>query len=124
MHSTETFDQRANGPVDNSRHLPPPARAAFERFRSTGDLDALDPVILAILADYMPGKPAQPLTELPGTTRLIEDLHFDSLAITELVFFTEDLFGISIGNEEILQVRTLDDLRNFVRQKVTARPAA
>ena len=47
----------------------------------------------------------------------------DSLAITEVVFFAEDLFNITITNEEIMQVRTLDDLRGFIRAKVMGRPA-
>ena len=103
------------------RHLPPVAQAAFRHFAASGDVTALDPVMLAILDDYIPRLPAQPLAALPGDTRLIEDLGFDSLAITEVVFFTEDLLEIRIANEEIIQVRTLDDLRGFVRRKVSAR---
>jgi len=103
---------------DRIKHLPAEARAAFQRFKSTGDPAVLDPVILAILDDYIPVSPAVPLAEQPGGTRLIEDLGFDSLAITEVVFFAEDLFGITISNEEIMQVRTLDDLRGFIRRKV------
>jgi acyl carrier protein len=105
------------------RHLPAEAKEAFRRFRESGDVTVLDPVILAILADFIPRKSARPLTDLPGDTRLMDDLGFDSLAITEVVFFTEDLFGISIANEEILQVRTLDDLRSFVHRKVAGRAA-
>jgi acyl carrier protein len=58
---------------------------------------------------------------MPGSTRLIEDLGFDSLAITEVVFFTEDLLGINIGNDEIVRLRTLDDLCGFVQGKVADR---
>jgi len=105
------------------RHLPPVAQAAFQHFAASGEVSALDPVVLAILEDYIPQAPAQPLAELPGSTRLIEDLGFDSLAITEVVFFTEDLLKIRIANEEIMQVRTLDDLRGFVRRKASARVA-
>lgn len=101
------------------RHLPPVAQAAFQHFVASGDVTALDPVVLAILDDYIPKTPAQPLADLPGDTRLIEDLGFDSLAITEVVFFSEDLLRIRISNEEIIQVRTLDDLRNFVRRKAS-----
>lgn len=106
---------------DPIRHFPAETRAAFARFRDTGDVEALDPVILAILHDFIPKKTERPLSTYPGETRLMEDLGFDSLAITEVVFFTEDLFGISIANEEIIQVRTLDDLRRFVRAKVAQR---
>ncbi|HWA27349.1 MAG TPA: acyl carrier protein [Lacunisphaera sp.] len=104
------------------RHLPAEAQAAFRRFRAGGDAAELDPVILAILEDFIPKKAARPLSEVPGDTHLMADLHFDSLAITEVVFFTEDLLGIRITNEEIQQVRTLDDLRAFVRRKVSALP--
>lgn len=104
---------------ESIRHLSAGARAAFDRFQAGGDPAQLDPVLLAILEDFIPRTPPQPLAELPGGTRLIEDLGFDSLAITEVVFFTEDLFGITISNQEIIQVRTLDDLRGFIRSKVT-----
>jgi acyl carrier protein len=107
-------------PEEKIRHLPEPARAAFRRFRSERDPAVLDPVILAILEDYVPRQPEKPLAEHAGTAVLIDDLGFDSLAITEVVFFTEDLLGITIANEEIVRVRTLDDLRNFIRAKVAA----
>jgi len=107
--------------ADAIRHLPPAAQDAFRQFEAGGDSAALDPVVLSILDDFIPRQPPRPLAELPGSTRLMEDLGFDSLAITEVVFFTEDLLGIRIANEEILGVRTLDDLRGFVRRKVAAR---
>lgn len=100
------------------RHLPAAAREAFQRFQATGDPAALDCVIFAILEDFVPRAPTSPLATLPGDTRLIDDLGFDSLAITEVVFFIEDLFGIGISNQEIVLVRTLADLRSFVRVKV------
>jgi len=105
---------------ESIRHLPAAARAAYHQFQAAGDPATLDPVIFAILGDFIPRASAVPLAELPGATRLIDDLGFDSLAITEVVFFTEDLFGISISNEEIIQVRSLDDLRGFIRRKVAA----
>lgn len=106
------------------RHLPEHARASFRRFQAEGDVGALDVVMSAILEDFIPRHPATPIGECSSETRLIEDLGFDSLAITELVFFTEELFGITIANEELLQVRTIGQLRAFVRRKVTERVAA
>jgi acyl carrier protein len=107
-----------NNQDDNLRHLPPAAREAFERFQTSGDSADLDPVIFAILEDFVPKSVAKPMVDLPGETRLMEDLGYDSLAVTELVFFTEDLFRINISNEEIIKVRTLDDLRGFILGKV------
>ena len=52
--------------------------------------------------------------------RIADDLGLDSLAVTELVFFAEDLFKIRITNQEISEVRTIDDLRLFIRRKVAA----
>ncbi|HRE08127.1 MAG TPA: acyl carrier protein [Opitutaceae bacterium] len=108
-------------PLERIRHFPDDVRASFVRYQTTGDVAALDPVIYAILNDYIPNKPEQPLSSFPGSTLLIEGLGFDSLAITEVVFFTEELLGITIANEEILQVRTLDDLRGFVHAKAPGR---
>jgi acyl carrier protein len=109
---------------DRIKRLPADAQAAFARFQSAHDPAELDPILFAILADFMPTDSPTPLAQLPGTTRLVDDLGFDSLAITELVFFTEDLFGISISNQEIIEVRSLDDLRGFICRKVAVRPAS
>ncbi|MBL9208082.1 MAG: acyl carrier protein [Opitutaceae bacterium] len=111
-------------PLDRIRHFPEDVRASFSRYLATGDVAALDPVIEAILTDYIPTKPEQPLSTFPGSTLLMEELGFDSLAITEVVFFTEELLGITIANEEILKVRTLDDLRGFVHAKAPGRKAS
>lgn len=121
-----TSSPKAPPPADQDariKHLPAAAREAFARFQADGDPAALDPVIVAILEDFIPQDSSVPLAELPGGTRLIDDLGFDSLAITEVVFFAEDLFGITITNEEIIRVATLDDLRGFIRGKVTGRAA-
>jgi acyl carrier protein len=47
--------------------------------------------------------------------------------VAELVFFLEEIFPVTINNVEIVSVRTLGDLRQFVDTKLresTARPEA
>lgn len=114
----------AANPADRILHLPEAAQAAFRAFRAGGDAAVLDPLIFAILDHYVPRKPARPLSEIPGSTLLMEDLGFDSLAITEVVFFTEELFEITIANEDVITIRSLDDLKDFIRRKVSARAVA
>ncbi|MBA4136939.1 MAG: hypothetical protein C0518_06445 [Opitutus sp.] len=121
MHPPPPSPGPAFDPEASIRHLPEAARACYREFRATGDLDSLDPLILAILESFLPRKSARSLRELPGDTRLMEDLGFDSLAMTEIVFFTEDLFGIRIETRELLTVRTIDDLRSFIRRKISTR---
>ncbi len=109
-----------SGPsVDKLRRLPPSATEDFLSFKGKGDEEALTRLIIAVLTDHSPDK-AKAVTQWGPELRLIEDIGFDSLAIAETVFFFEDLFQISISNEEIMQVRTLGELRAFVKTKVTA----
>lgn len=102
------------------RHFPPDVRDAYLRFQDRQDPADADLVIAAVVIDHMPDKNLRPAGGLGDELGLIADLGFDSIAITEMVFFVEDLFRVKISNEEILSVRTVGDLRAFVRRKLAA----
>jgi acyl carrier protein len=90
---------------------------AYERYRATGDAMAMDAVVRAAVLDHRPscaeGSPA-----VQDSTRLFEDLAYDSVAVAELVFFFEDLFDLTISNEDLMAVRNIGDLRACVQRKL------
>lgn len=104
------------------RHLAAAAVEDYQSFCTRGDEAALRRLVVAVIAARAQEKGVG-VTDWSDGLRLVDDIGFDSLAIAELVFFFEDLFGISITNAEIMRVRTLGELHVFVRRKVSAAPA-
>jgi acyl carrier protein len=101
--------------------LPADARRNYQIFIETGDEQALAGLVFEALRYCLPkNSAAGGNVPWPDDARLIEDLGFDSLATIETVFFFEDLFQISVLNEEIANVKTVGDLRRFVRGKLEA----
>ncbi|HEY1109760.1 MAG TPA: phosphopantetheine-binding protein [Opitutaceae bacterium] len=98
------------------RHFPDEVRGAYVRLRETGDPVAADTLVLAIVADHMREKSSA----LTDDAALMADLGFDSVAIAEMIFFIEDLLQVSVTNAEIMGVRTVGELRAFVRAKLAA----
>ncbi len=97
--------------------------SAYLAFAETGDAASLDTVVLGVLQFYLPKKPAGTLDALPGSTRLVEDLGCDSLAIMDVVFMVEGLFDIKIDDAALPQLATLDDLRTHLRRLVNGAPS-
>jgi acyl carrier protein len=111
-------------PIDPLGKFPQPVRAAYVRYQESGDVEAIDIVVMAVVRDHMPKSAASaPDAPLADESRLIADLGFDSLALSETVFFLEDLFAVRISNAEIMEVRTVGELRQFVRRKLASMPA-
>lgn len=105
------------------RHFPAEVGAAYRRLRENGDAAAVELVVHAVVRDHIPN-PARRTEQFPGSAALIDDLGFDSVAISEIVFFFEDLFQVAISNEDVLRIRTVDDLCAFVRAKLASAKAA
>lgn len=97
--------------------FPPRVVNAFLAFAENGDPVNLDVVVLGVVYFYLAKKPPTSLEALPGTTRLVEDLGCDSLAMLDTVFMVESLFDIKLDDAELARISTLDDLRNHLRRQ-------
>lgn len=106
--------------------FPEETRAAYRNFRATGDVAAVQTVVLSAVREHCPRQTALAAADFAATAglRLVEDLGYDSLAIAELVFFLEDLFAVSIRTKEIQAIATVGELRGFVAAKLAEKSAA
>ena len=106
--------------TDSSAHAKlaryePEVREAFLRFRATGNVADIQIVVLAMVREHLPKPSDAPITD---GQRLIEDLGYDSLAVAEVVFAFEDLFGLRIETGEIMQLDTVGSLKAFIARKL------
>jgi acyl carrier protein len=95
---------------------------AFQRYRSNGDVGAVEEVVIAAAFDHRPGA-KDPAPRVSDSTRLLEDLGYDSVSVAELVFFLEDLFDLTISTDDIKGVSTIGDLRACVIRKIAGKSA-
>ena len=101
--------------------LAPTARADLELFQRTSDLNALDRVVNAAIEAQVVPAPTTPVASLPEDTPLLDGTGLSSLDVIELVFLMEEMLDLSISNQEVVSLRTLKDLRSFVRRKAGAK---
>ncbi|MFI5356822.1 MAG: acyl carrier protein [Opitutales bacterium] len=114
----------APSPEEYLKHLPAPIRESYQRFILTGDMAAADEVVLAIVKDHVPAKKVDQIpAELTDQSTLMGDLGIDSVSIADAVFVLEDVFDVSIANKELIRLRTVGDLRSFIRAKLANGPA-
>ena len=96
--------------------FPEAVKASYLAYVDSGELDCLDTVILGVIEFYLATPPARPLADMPGSTRLMEDLGVDSLTMVDTMFMAESLFAMKLTDEELARVTTLDELRGHFRK--------
>lgn len=123
MDSTAKSDNfTAPAPEDLLKNFPARIRESYARFAATKDPAAADEVVIAIVRDHVPvKKQAATPGVLTDAMSLTADLGIDSVAIADAVFMLEDVFGVSIATKELVRLRTVGDLRAFIRTKLATR---
>ncbi len=58
--------------------------------------------------------------DAPGDTKLVDDLGIDSLAMVEMTFLMQDLWGVTFTDDELRAIMTLDDLSRAILGKASA----
>ena len=88
------------------------------KYRANGDV-SLVPVVLGIIERFLDpdvvGKLHMGMIRSGSWTIL----GMDSLTMIEAIMMVEESLGVSIKNEELLDLRTLGDLKSFIQGKIT-----
>lgn len=66
--------------------------------------------IIELIADKLNKK----IDQITPASRLVEDLGADSLDVVELIMAFEDEFGVSLPDEDIAKMKTVEDVVKFV----------
>ena len=126
MTSTDTREQDI---IRSLKRCSEETVAAALRFQTTRDAEDLSTIIRGVLERDLPETHTANMATATDTTRLIEDLGMDSFGMMEVVMTAEEVFGITVANQELREVSTLGTLKSFLMAKVkgeapVAAPAA
>lgn len=124
---TSTTNQPAQAPAPGSEELlretlkrcsPRTIEAALE-FRRTSDVSLVSVVALGIVERFLDPDVAEKLRSGDDSLRFMEDLGMDSLTMIEAIMMVEESLGVSIKNEELIDLRSVGDLKQFIHAKVS-----
>lgn len=94
--------------------------AAALRFEESRDLDELPAIILGVLERDAANPKPEGVAAATDESRLIEDIGMDSFGMIEVVMTAEEVLGITVATQEMNEIRTLGDLKAFLRSKLAA----
>jgi acyl carrier protein len=96
-------------------------RAAALRLQERAEDADLDLVIRGVLARDLQEERLPALSDATDDSRLMDDIGMDSFGMIEVVMTAEEVFGITITNEELKGIQTLGVLKDFLRSKLAGK---
>jgi acyl carrier protein len=93
-------------------------------FVTKRDAPSLDRLMIAVVTHHLPGAPEErpDLTTLPGTTQLVADLQLDSLSLVEINYLLQEMLDVRLGDAELTELKSIDDLRRMLRRHLGVTP--
>ncbi len=95
----------------------PESVEAALRFQTTHAEEDLSKIINGVLARDLPDTHTAQLATATNDTRLVDDLGMDSFGMIEVVMTAEEVFGLTIPNQELRDIHTLGSLKSYLLSK-------
>lgn len=99
------------------RCSPETLKSAVE-FRKTKDANLIEVIVLGIIDRHLEPDQRKIFKDADDSLRLYEDLGLDSLTMLEIIMLVEQTLEISIDNEELKDLRTIEDVKQYLDAKV------
>ena len=99
------------------RCSPDTLKAALS-FRKTKDVKQIETIVLGVIDRHLEPEQREIFKDADDSFRLYEDLGLDSLTMLEIVMLVEQTLQISIDNEELRDLRTIGDVKQYLDAKV------
>ncbi len=96
--------------------------AAVE-YRENSDPALVPTIVTGIIERFLEPEAKPLLHSGKDDIRLFEDLGIDSLTMMEIVILVEETLNISFENNELRELRTLEDIKAYMDSKATGAPA-
>jgi len=104
--------------ADLLKRCSPDTLAAAIKFRESKDIQEIEPIVLGIIDRHLEPEQKEVFKNADDGTRLYEDLGLDSLTMLEIIMLVEQTLEISIDNEELRDLRTIGDVKEYLDAKV------
>ncbi len=105
---------------ENLKRCSPETIEASIAFRKTHDVNQIPTLVTGIIARYVEPEFKHKLENPSEDMELAKELNLDSITMVEIIVMMEDAMGTSIDNSEIMNLKTLKDIKTFVAQKISA----
>ncbi len=105
---------------DSLKRCSPETIEAAVAFRKTKDISQLNTVVLGIIARYVEPEKRPLLENNPSDDMVLaQELNLDSLTMVEIAMAVDDVTGVTTSNEDLQNLRTLGDVKNYIALKVS-----
>ncbi len=102
------------------KHCPPSTYEAARQFRQTHRAEDLRTIVNGVLERYVSADLRERLRGPNEDVLLVEHLGLDSLTLMEIMMRLDDVFPLSIPDEDLRKVRTLGEVRRLIERNVAA----